>query len=444
MSHHGLVAAIEKKLKIEEKVDVRLPIQSREDNLTRGPCVMAMILNGLGFVERRLYLVSDFFKNKPVEKLLGPGVRPEQINDDVLGRTLDAISAYGVTRFFSEIAFEIGLEHKAIDRYAHLDTTSISVEGDYSKDHRPDLKQLVLSLTTSGNSAFPIWLEVLSGNSSDKANLIKTLESCEVFQKELKKTDAFVDVADSALYSKEKLLSKKNEILWISRVPETVMEAKEWVQKNKNELSWISLEKRYSMSAQKSNDGEVEQRWIVIFSEQADQKEIKTANQVLVKKEELLKKEIKKVQAKIFDCQKDGEHYLNDFSRKHPFFQISFVFQEKQLPKKGRGKSRTEDSKKIGYTLVLSYTIRTEEKEALLNQCGKFILATHDLDEVRLPNEQILKHYKDQSKTEGSFRFLKSPSFFAGEIYLKKEGRIQALMAIMGFTLMIYNVGHFH
>ena len=35
---------------------------------------MAMILNGLGFSNRQLYLVPQYFENKPVEHLLGEGI----------------------------------------------------------------------------------------------------------------------------------------------------------------------------------------------------------------------------------------------------------------------------------------------------------------------------------------------------------------------------------
>jgi transposase len=74
---------------------------------------------------------------------------------------------------------------------AHFDTTSLTVYGDYestpidirennvdtdplftithghSKAHRPDLKQMILNLATTG-SGFPIWMEAHSGNASDK------------------------------------------------------------------------------------------------------------------------------------------------------------------------------------------------------------------------------------------------------------------------------------
>jgi transposase len=62
-----------------------------------------MILNGLGFTGRRLYLTPQFFEGKPLERLLGEGILAKHLNDDALGDALDAIAAYGpllIKRFY--------------------------------------------------------------------------------------------------------------------------------------------------------------------------------------------------------------------------------------------------------------------------------------------------------------------------------------------------------
>ena len=46
-----------------------------------------MVLNGLGFANHTLYLMPRFFQNKPLERLFGAGIKPEHLNDDVMGRT---------------------------------------------------------------------------------------------------------------------------------------------------------------------------------------------------------------------------------------------------------------------------------------------------------------------------------------------------------------------
>jgi transposase len=238
LDHHGLVAAIAKDLKIVERIDKRLGDKHELSFVSIGQRVLAMIINGLGFTDERLYMVSSFFKDKPVEQLIGPQVKAAHLNDDTLAKALDAIAAYGSTKLFAEIAYEIGLEEGLLNGFAHLDTTSFSLEGSFegvdcpritfgfSKDHRADLKQVILSLTTSGPSSFPIWMEALDGNSSDKASFHKTIANMTAFQKELKLGPSFTWVADAALYTKDKLL-KTEGILWITRVPESIKEAKE-------------------------------------------------------------------------------------------------------------------------------------------------------------------------------------------------------------------------
>ena len=66
--------------------------------VTAGQAVKAMVLNGLGFVNQQLYLVPHFFQNKPTHRLIAPGISSAHLNDDTLGRALDTLYAYGVTR----------------------------------------------------------------------------------------------------------------------------------------------------------------------------------------------------------------------------------------------------------------------------------------------------------------------------------------------------------
>ena len=67
----------------------------------------AMILNGLGFANRTLYLMPHFFKDKPIERLLGEGIKAEHLNDDTLGRAMDSISDCGTSNFYADIPHPI-------------------------------------------------------------------------------------------------------------------------------------------------------------------------------------------------------------------------------------------------------------------------------------------------------------------------------------------------
>ncbi len=286
MDHHGLVAATCKDLGIAEKINSKIINNDDRRIVTTGKAVMAMILNGLGFTNRRLYLTHQFFASKPTEVLLDENIQSSDITDYTLGHALDEIAAYGSSKLFSEIGFDIALENNLLGNLNHLDTTSISVQGAYnvesddvepavievthghSKDHRPDLKQVVLSLVVNGPSAMPIFMEPLNGNSSDKASFHETIKKVDAFKKQINLDKNIKWVADSALYSKDKLLGE-NKYLWLTRVPETIREAKEIVGQSDDNIEWKELDKGYKTSSFASNYGDVAQRWLLVYSDQA-------------------------------------------------------------------------------------------------------------------------------------------------------------------------------
>jgi len=134
LDHLGLVAATIHKLDLIKKIDKRLPISPEKGaKVSMGERVAAMLLNGLGFIDDRLYLFPAFLKNKPIKQLIGRDIPASAFNDDALGRCLDEIADYGVTPLFTEIAFEIGHEHGLLGKSAHFDTSTLSVYGEYQE-----------------------------------------------------------------------------------------------------------------------------------------------------------------------------------------------------------------------------------------------------------------------------------------------------------------------
>ena len=79
MDHHGLVAAVCRDLCIANKIDERLKCRDPRRIVSAGTAAVAMILNGLGFTNRRLYLTPQFFESKPTERLLGKPICAEHL-----------------------------------------------------------------------------------------------------------------------------------------------------------------------------------------------------------------------------------------------------------------------------------------------------------------------------------------------------------------------------
>jgi Domain of unknown function (DUF4277) len=85
LDHLGLVAGMFDELSIGEVIDRAAQQDPEQRIVTLGNAVKAMVLKGLGFVNQQLYLVPMFFRNKPTQRLIAPGIDATHLNDDTLG-----------------------------------------------------------------------------------------------------------------------------------------------------------------------------------------------------------------------------------------------------------------------------------------------------------------------------------------------------------------------
>jgi transposase len=106
--------------------------------VTAGHAVKAMVLNGLGFLNQQLYLVPHFFQNKPLSRLIAPGIQASHLHDDTLGRALDPLYNFGVTALYSLIAATAATRLGLTPKFRHLDTTSVHVDGRDNSAEAPD------------------------------------------------------------------------------------------------------------------------------------------------------------------------------------------------------------------------------------------------------------------------------------------------------------------
>src|SRR5436309_4594327 len=255
LDHLGIVAGVCQEIGLAAWLDAQEP--GNRQQVSVGTATVAMILNGLGFSNRQLYLVPQYFANKPLEHLLGTGISADMLNDDCLGRTLDWLYAHDPTKLFAGIASRARQVFGISARQVHVDTTSFSVSGvyssavervqeagksaealeaetaliaityGYSRDHREDLKQWMLALATTHDGDVPLFLQALDGNSSDKVSLLAAVQA---IQEQLRATDEApsVYVADNGVYSEANMRwLNQAKTKWISRVSETSTRAKQ-------------------------------------------------------------------------------------------------------------------------------------------------------------------------------------------------------------------------
>jgi transposase len=265
-----------------------------------------------------------------------------------------------------------------------------------------------------------------SGNESDKA----------MFGKILVEYSQQVDfesimIADSALYSANNLILIK-DLKWISRVPLSIKKAKDLVKEVKSEdLKDVSGSQGYRYSESKVTYGGIEQRWMIVKSEERKRADLKKIINRLEKEAEKTGKEINKIIKLEFDQSSLALAKIREIQSKLKYHQLIEIETSSQTNKKGQ---------EI-WTVTCGLEENKEIVDAIKNSAGRFILATNILSETELASTEILVAYKKQQSCERGFRFLKDPLFFADSLFVKNPERIETMMMLMGLSLLVYTIG---
>ena len=449
LDHLGIVAGICRQIGLIEQIDAF--VGPTERNVSVGEASQAMIINALGFVGRPLYLTPEFFANKPVDLLISENLRADDFNDDSLGRALDCLYEAGLTECFAQVASHALRVFEIDHRFYHLDSTTFSLHGAYatpsedpkaivithghSKDHRPDLKQVVASLICTYRSAIPLWLEALDGNRADKKSFPETIQA---YVAQIRASDPSYFIADSALYSAENIQTL-SQLRWITRVPGTLKEVKQLYQAITPEQMQASSQEGYRYLELESLYGGVKQRWMVVFSERGYHREVATFRKKVAKKRTQAEKALRRLSQQEFADPEAAQAAVAALERQWRFHraevQLDAVpyYGQRGRPKQG------QTPKRVGWRVVGCVVEKEEAITEALKEKGKFVLATNELDGERLPAETILTAYKGQGvSVERGFRFLKDPLFFASSLFLKRPERIMGLLMVMGLSLLVY------
>ena len=182
--------------------------------------VLGVLLTNLLLARQPLYALAAWADRRVPEHL---GLQPGQaalLNDDRLGRALDHLHRADRASLLTALvrhavaAFAIDLSE------LHQDTTTVTFAGEYAgqrpddhanrpphitcgynKDHRPDLKQLLFSITISADGAVPLHGKVYDGNTTDD----QVHQEIWTFLRQLVGHADFLYVADSKLCTRDNL-----------------------------------------------------------------------------------------------------------------------------------------------------------------------------------------------------------------------------------------------
>lgn len=464
IDHLGIVAGIIDSIGIVEIINELIGVE-KDEKVNAGQVVKAMIINGLGFVSKPLYMFPEYFEKIACEHLIGTGVKPEYLNDDKLGRVMDKLFIKGLDTIFFIIAVKAAQKFGVSLSTSHLDSSSIHVHGQYntslpevifenqkignnqeleeiavkspkeititygySRDHRPDLKQFIIEMICSGDGDIPIFLKLASGNQADSSCFGQIAVE---YHKQLEVNSLMV--ADSALYT-ESNLKMMSDLQWLCGVPLSIKAAKSLISTIPESEFIDSTIPGYKLVSKTENYAGIEQRWLVVQSQERRESDLRKLTQKITKAESKAVLDLKKLSQERFACEADAIKALSKLSTQFKYHQIN---ESKVTPAKSNKKdSLNEISYQISATVCQDESkINTE-----LLSAGRFIIATNVLDSQELSDDSMLREYKAQQSCERGFGFLKDPLFFADSIFLKSPERIESMGMIMGLCLLVYTL----
>ena len=201
-----VVAEFCRRLDVAGIIDRACPVRSVA-HLSHGQVIEALIANRLTS-PTPLVRVLDWAKQWAVEEVFG--IDPVSLNDDRIGRALDAIAPELDSIIGSVGAQAISTFGLDVSRL-HWDMTSISLYGAYEhnddefaapkfghpKDRRPDLKQVQAGLAVTTDGGVPVFHRAYDGGAGEVSQVVGAMTALQ----KLATPPGFLLVGDSKLVS---------------------------------------------------------------------------------------------------------------------------------------------------------------------------------------------------------------------------------------------------
>lgn len=425
--------------------------------------VLTLLIHNILTSPNPLYEMKDWLKPLDAEKV---GLTPEEvpfIQDDRVGRAL--------ARFYDsrhkDVFFRLALRAiKIFDldcSQIHHDTTSVTVAGKYdgwsatelltygrNKDHRPDLKQLVLGLNVTADGAIPISYRIYDGNQTDDR---LHPANHKALQKLLQRSD-FIYVADCKLATEENL--QKMSVwhgLFVSVMPRTWEEDEQFRSRvRQGKIQWKHiLSRKNNRKPESKRDryyvakGDYETshgyRLHWIRSTQKAEQDVETRTRRIHR----ALKELRNIQTKLNTYNLKQRKQIsqrietilnNEKCQKLIQYEIHATREYmRTYPQKGRPAKGTKG--KITWKQVYSISFGIDKRAVSEEEKtdGVFPLITN-LDPTTHPAKKVLEIYKFQPFIENRFSQIKTYQEIA-PVYLKRGERVVAYLHIHVMALMV-------
>lgn len=465
-----IVNRLLERMGLEDFLEKHLPPDGPRMAVPSSRCLL-LLLRNLLLSREPIYGLGEWAE-RFVPELLGLGKSDlKHLNDDRVGRALDRLFTANLPELTLAVVRHVVKEFDLSLEELHNDSTTVSFYGAYenasaeekrgprtrlavtyghSKARRPDLKQLLYTLTVNADGGVPLYFTTASGNVTDDTTHRDTWD----LLRELIGSPDFLYVADCKLASRENLQYIHNQGgRFVTILPRTRREDQAFRQQLLTQLDAVKWEPLYDITndqdevidqlrvcsqAESSSEGfrllwfhstrkvERDARRRARALERVTEELANLQNRLQSPKTRFRTRE--KVQSAV-----DEILSLRDVSRWLTVRIEQFEQEQFKQASRGRPSKETQYIRETTTRYNLSWTWQTTQIEQDQATDGVFPLITNQRD---MAPEEVLRAYKRQPLIEKRFSQFKS-DFEVAPVYLKEVSRIQALLAVYFFALVL-------
>jgi transposase len=456
------------RMRLEEFFRNALPKEDGRTKLSPSK-VLLVLLRNLLISREPIYGVGEWAARYAPDLLGLSESEVGLLNDDRLGRALDKLFAADVPLLVLAVATHVVKEFGLRLDELHNDSTTVSFFGAYldaamegrvlgrptlaitfghSKDHRPDLKQLLFILTVTADGGVPLHFRAQSGNVTDDTTHRDTWDLlCQLTGRR-----DFLYVADSKLATRENMAYlHQRQGRFVTVLPKTRSEDAAFrALVAAGQVTWRPLwEKtneegevidRYSISTQPATTAEGYRLVWYHSQRKAELDAVARAGRIERALKELasLRDKLQSPRTRYRQRAKVEQAVAEILASCGAEEWIVTHIEPKTVEtfrqaRRGRPTKDMQYVKKVSTRFELTYHIDSVRAAEDAQSDGIFPLITNVAD---LSELELLKTYKRQPTIEKRFSQLKT-DFDVAPVYLKAVHRIQALLSVYFFALLL-------
>lgn len=442
-----LLGAIPVLLPILQHLDVAKIINHHcpgEEEVSHGTTVVLLVLNRL-MAPKPLYKVKEWMAKTVLEDTLEVSI--DQMHDTRIGRTLDDLHSH-LSVIWQDIVVQAILKYNIDLRFLHYDITSLYFEGEYtesekiaygySRDHRPDAKQVNLGVNVTSETGIPLGYRVLAGRTADRTTPLENMKALRdlLARPELVERDGdFLLVSDRAMLDRKVIVTYgEKDIYWLGPLNTdkslgNIMDAV-----SDEELKAHVLP--YRPANQPQDEPLRYQGVLRCATVEHEDKEVPI--QILVMKS--------RTKAKLDRDRR--QTYLNRLTKRlqeiqgmlntRRYKRRDYTWSQIEKARRGNPAKALVDIELTGEDGNLKLTFQLNEKKLAQASArdGRYLLGTNDFD---LSAEEMLTRFKKQEVIERRFKVVKGPIRIR-PMFLHKEERIEGLVFVALLALLAYSI----